>query len=180
MHTLICGRARKNIKLIESETDTAIYFPPPFPRLCGYCPPGAMRRQEDEILITGKDPEHIMRAKRKLHDLVIQCKTFVKTVVVTDSKIDNLILERLEKVQKIIENNGSYILLPPLGLQRGVVRVQGTDVLNVERTVRELMHLVGCMTKFVRNKLTLPGWSILQCFVVHYTSGPLLSSTFAG
>jgi hypothetical protein len=47
-------------------------------------------------------------------------------------------------VRKIIENNGSYILLPPLGVQRGVVRVQGTDVLHVERTVRELMILVRC------------------------------------
>lgn len=142
MHTLICGRARKNIKHIESATNTAIYFPPPFPRLFGYTPPGALRRQEDEIIITGESQESILMAKKRLHDLVLSTKSFVKDVVITPNKIDNILLERLDKIRKIIESNGSYILLPPLGLQRGLVRVQGTDVLNVERTVREVMALV--------------------------------------
>lgn len=143
MHTLICGRARKNVKLIESATNTAIYFPPPFPRLYGYVPQGALLRPEDQVIITGKRTEDIRVAKHKLHDLVMQTKGFVKQVVVTDTKLDSIILERLDKVRRIIENNGSYILLPPLGHQRGLVRVQGTDVLNVERTVRELMSLVS-------------------------------------
>ncbi|KAF2262164.1 hypothetical protein CC78DRAFT_468652 [Lojkania enalia] len=143
MHTLICGRGRKNIKLIESATGTAIYFPPPFPRIYGYAPHGALRRPEDLIYITGPNQEGILRAKQRLHDLVMATKVFVKPVMVTDTKLDSILLERLDKVRKIIENNGSYILLPPLGLQRGVVRVQGTDVLHVERTVRELMALAG-------------------------------------
>ncbi|KAL1608060.1 hypothetical protein SLS60_002999 [Paraconiothyrium brasiliense] len=143
MHTLICGRGRKNIKLIESATGTAIYFPPPFPRLFGYTPAGAQRRPDDLIYITGENSECILRAKQRLHDLVMSTKVFVKPVMVTDTKLDAILLERLDKVRKIIENNGSYILLPPLGMQRGVVRVQGTDVLHVERTVRELMALAG-------------------------------------
>lgn len=144
MHTLICGRGRKNIKMIESATGTAIYFPPPFPRLFGYTPPGAQRRPDDLVYITGENSECILRAKQRLHDLVMSTKVFVKPVMVTDTKLDAILLERLDKVRKIIENNGSYILLPPLGVQRGVVRVQGTDVLHVERTVRELMALVSC------------------------------------
>jgi hypothetical protein len=143
MHTLICGRGRKNIKMIESATGTAIYFPPPFPRIFGYLPPGATRRPEDQIFITGESTDSILRAKQRLHDLVMSTKVFVKPVMVTDTKLDHVLLERLDKVRKIIENNGSYILLPPLGMQRGVVRVQGTDVLHVERTVRELMALAG-------------------------------------
>ncbi|EUC32469.1 hypothetical protein COCVIDRAFT_30189 [Bipolaris victoriae FI3] len=143
MHTLICGRGRKNIKMIESATGTAIYFPPPFPRLFGYTPPGAQRRPDDLVYITGENSENILRAKQRLHDLVMSTKVFVKPVMVTDTKLDAILLERLDKVRKIIENNGSYILLPPLGVQRGVVRVQGTDVLHVERTVRELMQLAG-------------------------------------
>lgn len=142
MHTLICGRGRKNIKMIESATGTAIYFPPPFPRLFGYTPQGAQRRPDDLVYITGESSESILRAKQRLHDLVMSTKVFVKPVMVTDTKLDAILLERLDKVRKIIENNGSYILLPPLGVQRGVVRVQGTDVLHVERTVRELMQLV--------------------------------------
>ncbi|KAF2747805.1 hypothetical protein M011DRAFT_40257 [Sporormia fimetaria CBS 119925] len=143
MHTLICGRGRKNIKLIESETRTAIYFPPPFPRLFGYVPPGSHRRPDDVIFITGDTHEALLRAKQRLHDLVVSTKVFVKPVVVTESKLDAILLERLDKVRKIIENNGSYILLPQLGMQRGPVRVQGTDVLHVERTIRELMMLAG-------------------------------------
>jgi hypothetical protein len=143
MHTLICGRGRKNIKLIESITNTAIYFPPPFPRLYGFTPPGAQRRPDDQIIITGVRVDDIMKAKKRLHDLVINTKAFHKGVVVTETKIDSIILERLDKVRKIMENNGSYVVFPSLGMQRGVVRVQGTDVLNVERTVRELMTLVS-------------------------------------
>jgi hypothetical protein len=94
----------------------------------------------------------------------------VKPVMVTDTKLDAILLERLDKVRKIIENNGSYILLPPLGVQRGMVRVQGTDVLHVERTVRELMILVSNFFVEVRYQNShSTGWSILQCFLVHHS-----------
>ena len=169
MHTLICGRGRKNIKMIESATGTAIYFPPPFPRLFGYTPPGAQRRPDDLVYITGESSECILRAKQRLHDLVMSTKVFVKPVMVTDTKLDAILLERLDKVRKIIENNGSYILLPPLGVQRGVVRVQGTDVLHVERTVRELMQLVSFSSLSITSRyLRLLGRPILQCFLVHH------------
>jgi hypothetical protein len=42
-----------------------------------------------------------------------------------------------------MEMNGSYVLFPQLGSQRGLVRIQGTEVLHVERTVREIMALVS-------------------------------------
>lgn len=62
-------------------------------------------------------------------------------------KIDGIVLERLDKIRKVIEYNGSYVLFPPLGTQRGAVRVQATDMLHVERTVKELMAIVSLMTK---------------------------------
>lgn len=142
MHTLVCGRTRKNIKLIEAATNTAIYFPPPFPRIFGYTPPGANRRSEDEVYITGETQDQIARAKQKLRELVMSVKIYVKDVVVNANKIDNILLDRLDKVRKVMEMNGSYVLFPQLGSQRGVVRVQGTEVLHVERTVREIMALV--------------------------------------
>jgi KH domain len=143
MHTLVCGRTRKNIKLIESATKTAIYFPPPFPRVFGYVPAGATRRSEDEVFITGETQERIQQAKQKLRDLVMGVKIYVKDVMVNCNKIDNILLDRLDKVRKVMETNGSYVLFPQLGSQRGMVRVQGTEVLHVERTVREIMALVG-------------------------------------
>lgn len=142
MHTLVCGRTRKNIKLIEAATSTAIYFPPPFPRIFGYTPPGAHRRAEDEVYITGDSPEQIARAKQKLRELVMGVKIYVKDVIVNCNKIDNILLDRLDKVRRVMEMNGSYVLFPQLGSQRGLVRIQGTEVLHVERTVREIMALV--------------------------------------
>ena len=143
LHSVICGRTRKNIRLIESATDTAIYFPPPFPRIYGYVPQGSHRRGEDEIYITGTTQECINKAKQKLHELVTNTKCYVKDAVVSAHKIDAILLDRLDKVRKVMETNGSYVLFPQLGSQRGLIRVQGTEILHVERTVREIMALVS-------------------------------------
>ncbi|EXJ63888.1 hypothetical protein A1O7_00223 [Cladophialophora yegresii CBS 114405] len=143
MHTLVSGRTGKNIKMIESATKTAIYFPPPFPGVFGYVPPHATRRAADEIFITGETQERINQAKQKLKELVMSIKLYSKDAVVSASKIDNILLDRLEKVRKIMETNGSHVLFPQLGSQRGLVRVQGTEVLHVERTVKEIMALAG-------------------------------------
>lgn len=143
LHTIICGRTRKNIRLIEAATNTAIYFPPPFPRIYGYTPQGAYRRGDDEVFITGENQECINHAKKKLHELVLNTKCYVKDVMVSAHKIDSIILDRLDKVRKVMETNGSYVLFPQLGSQRGLIRVQGTEILHVERTVREIMALAG-------------------------------------
>lgn len=143
MHTLVSGRTGKNIKLIESATKTAIYFPPPFPGVFGYVPPGATRRAPDEIFITGETQERINHAKTKLRELVMSIKLFSKDVMVSSSKVDSILLDRLDKVRKIMEANASQVLFPQLASQRGLVRVQGTDVLHVERTVKEIMALAG-------------------------------------
>lgn len=149
MHTMICGRMRRHIKQIESATNTAIYFPPPFPQIYGYTPAGATRRREDEIFVTGEHDEDIYRAKTKLHELARTTQACVKEVRISADKIDSILLERLDKIRKIIEYNGSYVLFPKLGLQHGVVRVQGTDILHVERTIRELMAIVCKFFQFV-------------------------------
>ncbi len=146
LHTIICGRTRKNIRVIEAATNTAIYFPPPFPRVYGYTPPGAHRRGEDEVYITGDNQESINQAKKKLHELVLNTKCYVKDVMVSAHKIDSILLDRLDKVRKVMETNGSYVLFPQLGSQRGLIRVQGTEILHVERTVREIMALVSPIT----------------------------------
>lgn len=145
LHNVICGRTRKNIRLIESATNTAIYFPPPFPRIYGYLPPGAHRRGEEEIYITGEDQDSINRAKKKLHEQVASTKCYVKTILVSTHKIDNILLDRLDKVRKVMETNGTYVKLPPLGSQNPHIGVQGTEILHVERTIREIMALVSLL-----------------------------------
>lgn len=138
---LICGRNRKNIKLIESNTGTAIYFPPPFSTYFRYCPTGNPRNPS-EILITGDKPRQIEMAKLKLRDLLNRVRLYVKDVPMPAEKIDTILLTRLDKVRKTVESNGSYISFPPLGSRQNTVRVQATENLHIERTVRELMSLV--------------------------------------
>jgi len=143
LHTVICGRSRKNIKLIESTTNTAIYFPPPFSQVYRYCPPGAQRRNSEEIFITGESPKHIALAKQKIHELVTRTRIFMKDAVVSAAKIDSILLNRLEKIRKIMEVNGTFIQFPALGSQRNMIRIQGVEGLHVERTVRDVMSLVS-------------------------------------
>ena len=143
IHQLICGRHRKNIKLIESSTGTAIYFPPLFSQMYRYCPPEANRRDPADIFITGESQHAIEVAKQKLHETVSRIRLYVKDVNIPAAKIDSILLDRPDKLRKILETNGTYIMFPALASQRTMVRVQGSEGLPVERTVRELMSLVG-------------------------------------
>ncbi|CAG8961134.1 hypothetical protein HYFRA_00002677 [Hymenoscyphus fraxineus] len=143
LHTVVCGRSRKNIKIIESATNTAIYFPPPFSQVYRYCPAGAQRRNPEEIFITGDTPQNITAAKQKIHDLVSRTRVFMKDAVVAAAKIDSILLSRLDKVRKIMETNGTFIQFPALASTRNMIRIQGVEGLHVERTVRDIMSLTG-------------------------------------
>lgn len=153
-HQLVCGRHRKNIKLIESSTGTAIYFPPPFSQMYRYCPPNASRRDPSDIFITGESHQAIEMAKQKLHETASRLRLYVKDVTIPAAKIDSILLGRLDKIRKILEANGTYIMFPPLASQRNMVRVQGNEGLHVERTVREIMTLVRESHLTISPKLT--------------------------
>lgn len=143
LHQLICGRHRKNIKLIESSTNTAIYFPPPFSPMYRFSPANATRRDPDEIFITGEDPVSIRLAKTKVHDILLSMRCTVKDVTMSPPKIDSILLGRLEKIRKIIETHGTYIMFPLVGARHNLVRVQATESIHADRTVREIMLLAG-------------------------------------
>jgi len=143
LHTVVCGRSRKNIKLIESATNTAIYFPPPFSQVYRYCPQGAQRRNPEEIFVTGENAQSIAMAKQKIHELASRLRLFMKDAVVSAAKIDSILLSRLDKVRKIMETNGTFIQFPRLASQRNMIRIQGVEGLHVERTVRDIMSLVS-------------------------------------
>ena len=123
-------------------TNTAIYFPPPFSQCYRYCPPKAQRRDPTEIFITGETPQAIEQAKFRVHELLARMRIFVKDVTVLSAKIDSILLNRMDKVRKIIEANGTFIMFPTLGARQGSVRVQALENLHVERSIRELMALV--------------------------------------
>lgn len=170
MHPIICGRSRKNIKLIESATNTAIYFPP-FAQPYRYCPPNAQRRNPEEIYITGENAQGIELAKRKIHDLVVRTNLFLKDSAAPPSKIDMVLLGRMDKVRKIMESNGTYVMFPPLASQRNTIRVQGVEGLQIERSMKEIMHLVSIPSELMGFNGTLVadmkiGRPILLCHLV--------------
>ncbi|EFX03166.1 kh domain containing protein [Grosmannia clavigera kw1407] len=142
-HQPLCGRNRKNIKIIESSTGTAIYMPPPFSTVFRYCPPNARVRDPNEIFITGDSPESINAAKKKIHEVLSRTRLFLKDIAMPCEKIDNILLSRMTKVRKIIEANGANIIFPVLGSKQSTVRIQATENLHTERTARELMALAG-------------------------------------
>jgi hypothetical protein len=171
LHTVICGRSRKNIKLIESATNTAIYFPPPFSQVYRYCPNGAQRRNPEEIFITGDNAQNIAMAKQKIHELVSRTRIFMKDALVAAPKIDSILLSRLDKVRKIMETNGTFIQFPPLASQRGMIRIQGVEGLHVERTVRDIMSLVSLFLPLQKSPTKSQiDWTILQCLLVDSAS----------
>ncbi len=143
LHQPLCGRNRKNIKLIESATGTAIYMPPSFSSFFRYCPPNARQRNPDEIFITGENADSIAGAKKRIHDLLTRVRLFVKDIVIPSEKIDSILLSRMDKVRKIVETNGTYIMFPSLGSKQSGVRIQATENIHAERTARELMALVS-------------------------------------
>lgn len=153
--------------MIEATTNTAIYFPPPFPRVYGYMPPGATRRCEDEVYITGNSQEDINLVKQKLRDLVAVLKIYVKEAIIHPEKVDSIILERLDKIQKVMEANGCFVLLPQLGSGTSSIRVQGTDVLHVERTIRELMNVVSYLSPYQLAWSTTNSSRLVNFMVLH-------------
>ena len=171
LHNIICGRTRKNVRKIEAVTNTAIYFPHPFSRILGYLPYGAQRRGDDEFFITGERQEDISRAKVMLQDTVINTRCHVKEVPVASHKIDAMILDRLEKLRRIMEVNGTYIGLPTLNTHRPLIRIQGTEQPHIDRTVREIMLMVRQTPKSHKMMLRILGWAVLQCLLVDIPSG---------
>ncbi|PWW73156.1 hypothetical protein C7212DRAFT_218648 [Tuber magnatum] len=143
LQSMVCGRARKNVKLIESATRTAIYFPPPFPQVYGYSPPGGTRRDPDQIFITGSSREDIAKAERMLLNLTLNMRIFVKDVSVTLTKIDYILLQRLDDVKKIMDANGTFVQFPVLGSPASLIRVQGSETLHLERTIKAIMVICG-------------------------------------
>ena len=81
-------------------------------------------------------------AKIKLHEVFTRMRLFVKDVSLPAAKIDSILLGRMDKVRKILEANGTFIMFPPLASGQNTVRVQAVENLHAERTVRELMALV--------------------------------------
>lgn len=63
--------------------------------------------------------------------------------MMTLTKIDYILLQRLDEVKKIMDTNGTHIQFPALGSSQNMIRVQGQETLHIERTVRGIMAICG-------------------------------------
>lgn len=70
-----------------------------------------------------------------------------KEVVLHSSKIDWIITEKLEKLKEIMDEDATFIKLPPLGSDNTVVRVTGTTLPLIERSIRRMNKLVGASNR---------------------------------
>lgn len=65
-----------------------------------------------------------------------------KDVVLHGSKIDWIITEKLEKLREIMEEDATFISLPPLGTESTVITVTGSTLPLIERSIRRMNKLV--------------------------------------
>jgi len=68
--------------------------------------------------------------------------TMSKDVVLHGSKIDWIITEKLEKLRDIMNEDATFINLPPLGAESTVISVSGTTLPLIERSIRRMNKLV--------------------------------------
>jgi hypothetical protein len=89
-------------------------------------------------------------------------------------KLDWLLTERLEDIKVIMNDNGTYIQVPSVGSQASLITVFGDHRVNIERTIRSVMALVGVLLLRRREGRvgqgqradSIPGLSILRRLVL--------------
>jgi hypothetical protein len=68
--------------------------------------------------------------------------TMSKDVVLQSSKIDWIITGKLEKLREIMDEDATFIDLPPLGSDTTRITVTGTTLPLIERSIRRMNKLV--------------------------------------
>ncbi|EGO02484.1 hypothetical protein SERLA73DRAFT_158482 [Serpula lacrymans var. lacrymans S7.3] len=142
LHAIIAGRKRSILQSIQEETATNIYLPSPLQGLVGSEneKPGASARHI--IWVTGE-----FFGVQRARDMLLQLSANKsKSVVSRDSailprKLDWMILEHAEDLKSIMSDNASHVELPPIGSSNSLITVYGDQRVNVQRTIRSIMHL---------------------------------------
>ena len=58
-------------------------------------------------------------------------------------KLDWMLTDRMDDLKGIMNDNGTFISFPPLGSQTSMITVFGDNRVNIQRTIRCVMQLVG-------------------------------------
>src|ERR1700736_2406998 len=66
-----------------------------------------------------------------------------KDVVLHGSKVDWIITEKLEKLREIMDEDATFINLPPIGTDQNRISGSGTTLPLIERSIRRMNKLVS-------------------------------------
>ncbi|BFZ61514.1 hypothetical protein YB2330_002580 [Saitoella coloradoensis] len=141
MQPLIAGRKRMHAATIERESGTQVYFPTPFASVFGYRNPQSGPRNPHEVLITGEFA-HVFQAREMLQVKERSIQLYTKDIIMIPEKIDWLLLEKLSEVRNIMQQNATFIAIPTLGSHQSLLRIHGTSLVLIERTIRSLNALI--------------------------------------
>ena len=60
-----------------------------------------------------------------------------------------MVLERADDLKAIMNDNGTFIMFPPLGSSTSLITVFGDHKVNVQRTIRSVMQLVSFILLYI-------------------------------
>ncbi|KAJ3126186.1 hypothetical protein HK098_007818 [Nowakowskiella sp. JEL0407] len=143
-HYIIAGRKKVILDRIMHETMTNIYLPRPF---LTQAPP---YRQDAEpgfncnlIYISG-DFDGVQQAKERILSIYKEATSTYSTRQITclPRKLDLLFTTFRDKLNKLMYDNATCILIPPIGSNDNLLNIMGTNRVYIERTARALMILI--------------------------------------
>jgi hypothetical protein len=76
--------------------------------------------------------------------VIQQTKALIsRDTAILPRKLDWMVIDRADELRSIMHDNATYIQLPPLGSSTSLITVFGDHRVNIQRTIRSIMQLVG-------------------------------------
>ena len=66
-----------------------------------------------------------------------------RDVAILPRKVDWMLTDRAEDLRAIMTDNATFINFPPIGSSTSLITVYGEGKVNIQRTIRSVMQLVG-------------------------------------
>ncbi|KAF9014931.1 cytoplasmic protein [Cyathus striatus] len=148
LHSIIAGRKRHDLQVIQEETATNIYLPSPLLGLVNGekhksgSSSSIAARCANTIWITGEF-FGVQRARDMLTNAaMLKAKSVVsRDASVMPRKMDWMITEKADDLKTFMSDNASYIEFPGLGSSTSLISVYGDNRVNIQRTIRSVMQL---------------------------------------
>lgn len=140
---LVAGRQGGELERVMHATRTNIYMPQVPLDTQASVEWDSDKRFSAVIRITGQSKD-VAEAKTRLKVLSSEVKgqTKTKQIICLAKKLDWLHTHQRDALRKIMHDNATLLILPPVGSSTNVLIVLGTDSVYIERSVRAVMILI--------------------------------------